>query len=204
VIDIIEEANEVTSLVKAQSLYRRLGMLLSGRKSDTTPITPTRSVRRAAVYARRILEDRFGESVRLTSLTETAVATKVSGKKSAETGAVSGIRRPTWSMRPFYTVKKPKKTYLFGQPTIHYVVLDPVTKEPVGSFDRLEDALAESQRLLLLRVKRKKGESEDKKMSTFYATLIDEQSGVLENLKRSVRKIEDLIEGYKERRKRHA
>jgi hypothetical protein len=142
----LEQLAAITTMKQAQNLYRRLGKHLSG----ATPVggraaraAQERGWREEAKEARRLLEDRFGGTVRLTS--ESTRRVQKGGAERRE----PRLSLPTWSMRSHFTVTKPKRGQI-AAPFILHIPLDDLTYEPLGVYyskpgedgDGLGEALA--------------------------------------------------------------
>jgi len=121
----LQELEGISTLREAQNFYRRMGQYLSGTAPKGGPTSHAymdKGWRDEAKEARRLLEARFGDTVRLTSSVARAPE-EVGGPRSM----------PTWSMRAYFTVTKPEKSKI-SAPYLLYVPLDPETLEPLGVF----------------------------------------------------------------------
>jgi len=134
-----DDLRAAQTLAQGQRLYKKLGRYLSGdtkgvRTAATRRAIATRRWRDEAKEVRRQLEQRFGDTVRLTSAT--IYATAASGKEGGRARRVE----PTWSRRRHFTAPKPDREALH-EPYILHVPVDDVTYEPLGVYPNLTDAL---------------------------------------------------------------
>jgi hypothetical protein len=142
----LDQLADITTMKQAQNLYRRLGKYLSGvapAGSSVARVAQEKGWREEAKEARRLLENSFGGTVRLTSASMTRV------QKGGAERREPRLSLPTWSMRSHFTVAKPKRGQIAAPPILH-IPLDDLTYEPLGVYyskpgmpgDGLGEALA--------------------------------------------------------------
>lgn len=175
-------------------------MLLSGMDDRGRSVVLYRSQREDVKEARRILEGRFGDAVRLTSATETRLPVAMKGAASRVPGAESSVRMPTWSMRPFITIPKPKRV---GFPFVFFTVLDPVTREPVKHTVEFEEAFLEAERLLTRKKVRNPYTSKSRYFYSYYQDLIDNEVALLDKIDEMKQVLERRIASHRRELKRY-